>query len=95
MNMAKPKPVDLICCHETDGKIIPIKVRTKDEDGQYQAYVIKEYKDLSHGGCRIMPDGVFVSDNTLIFECAIVVFGREKTVRLYNNPPNLNWIMTS
>ncbi len=92
--MAKPKPVDLICCHGKNGEVMPIRIRMQDEDGQYQAYAIKEYKDISHRGVRMMPDGVFVTEKTLIFECKISVFGCEKQVHLYSNDPYLSWQMT-
>ena len=90
----KPKPVDVICLHYRDGAIEPIRFRITDEDGQNQAYTIKEFRNLSHQGARIMPDGVYVTDETLIFECKISVFGREKTVRLYNSPPHTEWTVT-
>lgn len=88
------RPIDLICCHNQEGEVKPLRIRVQDEDGQYQAYAIKEYRDLSHQGTRMMPDGVYVSDNTLIFECKITVFGRDKLVRLYCNDPYLAWKMT-
>ncbi len=93
--MPIPKEVDLICCHGMQGEVTPIRLRVKDEDGQYQSYTIKEYRDLSHQGTRIMPDGVYVTDHTLIFECKIAVFGQERKVRLYSNEPYLSWKMTS
>ena len=49
------------------------------------------------GGCTgeiISSDGLIVTNNTLNFECKINVFGREKTIRLYSNPPYLEWKMT-
>ena len=92
--MQRPRPIDLICCHGTKGEVTPIRIRVRDEDGQYQAYSIQEYRDLSHQGARQMPDGVYVSDNTLVFECKINVFGKEKLVRVYSNNPYLSWVMT-
>ena len=89
------KEIDLICLHGTKGEVTPLRLRLKDEDGQYQAYTIKEYRDLSHQGTRLMPDGVYVTNQTLIFECKIIVFGRERKIHLYSNEPYLNWIMTS
>ena len=88
------KPVDVICQHSRDGTIIPIKVRIVDEDGEYQTYRIKGYKDLSHRGTVEMPDGVFVTNRTLIFDCDITAFGRQKTIRLYYEPSKTIWKMT-
>ena len=90
----KPVTIDAICLHSRDGKTAPLRIRVVDEDGLYQAYTIKECRDVSHQGARIMPDGVYVCDNTLIFECTINVFGRDKQVRLYNEPPSQEWRMT-
>ena len=90
----KPKEVDVICQHSSDGSIIPLRVRMTDEDGLRQAFTIKEYKDLSHKGTRTMPDGMHVTDLTLIFQCKICVIDRERIITLYLDPPNLVWKMT-
>ena len=90
----KPVETDVICLHTRDGKVVPIRIRVLDEDGQYQAYTIKEYRDISHQGARIMTDGVCVSNNTLIFDCKINVFGSDRFVRLYNFPPDQVWKLT-
>ena len=37
---------DVICQHKIDGRIIPIKIRILDEDGEYQVYNIRSYKDV-------------------------------------------------
>ena len=34
--MQRPRPIDLICCHGTKGEVTPIRIRVRDEDGQYQ-----------------------------------------------------------
>ena len=47
MDMRMGKAVDVICQHSADGTIIPIRVRVKDEDGEYHAYTIKGYKDIA------------------------------------------------
>lgn len=83
--------VDLICMYSKKGDIIPLRIRVTDEDGLPQVYSIKKFKNLSHRGCMQMPDGVYVTDNTLIFECSILILGTEKTVRLYNTPPKTVW----
>ena len=88
------RAVDVICQHSKDGEIIPIRVRLTDEDGQRQAYTIKEYKDLSHQGTRTMPDGIYVTDKSVIFECRISVFDRLRMIRLYYDPESMVWRMT-
>ncbi|MBR1861543.1 MAG: hypothetical protein IJ796_06760 [Lachnospiraceae bacterium] len=88
------KPVDVICQHSRDGSILPLKVRVLDDDGEFQTYMIKDYRDRSHMGTRELPDGVFVTDNTLVFECHVIVFGKQKMIRLYYNPSGTVWKMT-
>lgn len=88
------RKVDVICQHSRDGTMIPIKVRFVDEDGEYQTYRIKGYRDLSHQGTREMPDGVFVSNRTFIYECSIMAFGRKRMIRLYYEPSGTVWKMT-
>ena len=92
--MENLRPVDVICQHPIDGTIIPLRIRIVDEDGLRQAFSIKEYRDLSHQGTRTMPDGVYVTDETLVFECKITVIDRIRIVRLYYNPREIVWKMT-
>ncbi len=92
--MNKRIDVDLICQHSVDGTITPIRIRFKDDDGLMQAYNIKEYIDISHQGTRTMPDGVFITDNTIAFECKIMVFDQIKNIRLYYFDASNKWVMT-
>ncbi len=78
--------VDVICQHSRDGSLIPIRVRVVDDDGDLQTYTIKGYRQLPHQGTRTMPDGVHVSNETLIYECNIINFGTKKMIRLYYEP---------
>ena len=89
------KTVDVICEFSRDGTIIPIKIRTADEDGEYQTYVIIGYRNLTGQGTRTLPDGVYVNNETLVFECNIVVFGTRKLIRLYYKTDGHYWIMTA
>ncbi len=91
----KAKPVDVICQHSRDGSLTPIKIRVVDEDGVFQEYKIKGYRERSHQGTRMMPDGVYVTDKTFIFECNIEVFGHNKMIRLYYEPNSTIWKMTA
>ena len=87
-------PVDVICQHSKDGELIPMRIRVRGENGEHQVYNIKEYQDLSHRGTRELPNGVFVSNNTFVFECRILVFGIHKSIRLYYEPGSTIWYMT-
>ncbi len=86
--------VDVICQHSADGTVIPLRLRMKDEDGQYQTYTIKKYRDLSHRGTCSLPDHVYVTNNTFVFECKITAFGKQQTIRLYYRPEDSLWRMT-
>ena len=90
-----PRYVDVICQHSTDGTIIPLRVRLTDEDGQKHIFNIKEYMDLSHKGCYTTPDGVFVTDRNLVFECKIVVINIVRKITLYYSPSSSLWTMTT
>lgn len=81
---------DVICQHKTDGTIIPIKIRVIDDDGEYQIYQIKSYKDLTSYGTYTMPNGVSAVNHTWEFECKISIFHSEKRIHLtYNAYDNL------
>ncbi len=92
--MENLRNVDVICQHCADGTIIPLRVRLTDEDGLKQAFTIKGYKDMSHQGTRTMPDGVYVTDKTLVFQCKIYVLNRERIIMLYYDPSGTVWKMT-
>ena len=86
--------VDVICQHNKDGSMIPMRVRLTDEDGAVQTYTIKNYEDLSHQGTRTMPDGMYVTDRTFVYECQVQAFGRYRMIRLYYEPSGTIWKMT-
>lgn len=64
--------IDLICQHCMDGRIIPIKFRVLDEDGNMQEYKVKGYRDTS--------DKVMHS-----FDCNVIVNGIMKTVTIFRS----------
>lgn len=83
---------DVICQHKTDGTIIPLRIRIKDEDGIYQEFNIKGYKDLTHAGSYALPNGVSVSSNHLhSFECKIMVFNQQRLLKLFYNAYDCKW----
>ncbi len=53
--------------------------------------IIKGFNDLSHHGARTMPDGVSVTNNTLIYDCRIHVLNRVRRVTLYYEPYKMEW----
>ncbi|MBO4456573.1 MAG: hypothetical protein J5802_02510 [Butyrivibrio sp.] len=83
--------VDVICQHKSNGEVIPLRFRLMNEDGQYENYTIKGYRNISHPGPYTTPDGLHVSSSTYIFECVVVVLDYKKKVRLYFEPHNCKW----
>ena len=76
-------PVDVICQFNSDGKIIPFRIRIKDDDGGFHIYTISEYKDLSHRGQMVNPDGMEVHTDVYEFDCEITVLKKKRHVRLF------------
>lgn len=77
------KKVAVICQHNVDGTMIPIKFKIEDEDQIMQTYLIKGYRVVSEPGAYTMPNHVNVTSAFRIFECKITVLGIEKTIRLF------------
>ena len=85
------KAIDVICQHSSDGTMIPLRLRIQDEEGEFHAYTVKGYKDLSHKGNYTMPNGVIATSALFPFECRINVFGALKVVSIYYNSTDNVW----
>ena len=84
------KKLDVICQHTREGRIIPMKIRLQDEDGVFQEYLIKSYKDVTQHSTIQQSEGIFVRGFIWTFECKIIVFGQLRPIRLqYNSHENL------
>ena len=93
--MGENQFADVICQHKTDGTIIPLRIRVKDEDGIYQEFNVKSYRDLTHSGSYKLPSGVLVSSNNVhYFECKIVVFNQQRLLRLCYNAYDSRWLIS-
>lgn len=86
-------PVDVILQHNTDGTIIPIKLRFTSEEGEKQEYTVKGYRDLK-GEARTMPDGVTVTGVDLVYQCKLQVNNQQRMIYLYRKPDGSSWFMT-
>lgn len=95
MDWRRAAPVDVICAYFRDGTVEPLRIRVKGDDGINQAYKIYSFRDVSHQGTRQVPNGAYVSDRALVFECIIIVFGVKKRVVLYYEPANPIWKITA
>ncbi len=83
---------DVICQHKSDHTIIPLKIRLKDDDGEFQTYMIRAYRDLTTYGRYSMPNGFLCATNHIYtFECKIAVFDRERVIRLMYNASDNEW----
>lgn len=88
------KVLDVICQHKADRTIIPLKIRLRDEDGEFQTFAIRAYKDLTSYGRYNMPNGFVCAMNHIYkFECKIAVFDREQTIRLVYNSTDNEWLI--
>ena len=91
------KNIEMICQHKTDGTIIPIKIRMLDDDGAYQEYKIRAYKDMRYKGDTFeLPDAGRIHTSLIYpFECKIECFGRERTIKLFYNSYERTWKLIS
>lgn len=78
--------LDVICQHKKDGTIIPLKIRLQDEDGEYQSYLIKSYRQCGGSMSANAPHY-----STAMFECKINVFGHDKVIGISYNYNNGLW----
>ena len=91
--MNKLQAVDVICQFSRDGTVIPMRVRICDEEGEYQAYTIKGYRDISPSEPTTFPNGLFIGRDTKVFLCNITVFGRNRPIKLYFTDSDSIWRM--
>lgn len=75
----RTKPAEVITQFTADGKIIPIRIKLQDDDGAYQTYSIKGYKELTHYDC------VFT------YACKISVFNRIRIIKLIYQSHDCKW----
>ena len=92
--MNKRYPVDVICQYSRDGTIIPIRIRLDDEDGIQRSYKVCGYRELSDNRTYETIDGVYVTNDTIFFECKLDVLGKDIITRLYYCKHERNWFMT-
>lgn len=84
--------VDVISEHKSDGSIIPLRLRFMNDDGEYETYTIKGYREAEKKGTHTTQDGVYVGDATFVFECLVITAGMKRIIRLYYDPRiNSKW----
>lgn len=89
------KNIDMICQHKTDGSIVPLKIRMLDDDGAYQEYSVKAYKDLRYKANAFeKPDVSKVHTSGIYpFQIRVESFGRERIINIYYSAYEHKWFM--
>ncbi len=82
---------DVICEHKSDGTIIPLRFRVMDEDGEYQTFNVKGFRQVPVIIKNNEVQGKFIAANTDVFECMIEVFGMKKKIQLMFSWGTKNW----
>ena len=85
--------VDVIAEYKSDGTIIPMRFRMMNEDGEYEAFTIKAYKQMPKKGTYTTEDGVYICNEDLVFQCKVIVLNIERIVRLYFFKQKNSWIL--
>ena len=88
--MRNSDAIDVICQHNRDGSIIPIKIRVQDDENMNNVYTIKSYTEVSMEKV-MLPNEAVVTSDILRYDCEIVVFGTVKKVRLHYNKSRVKW----
>ena len=78
--------VDVICEHKADGSIIPMRMRFMDENGEYETFNIKGYRQVKDKGTFTTEDGVYITGSSYLFECMIIAMNTKRIIRLYYEP---------
>lgn len=89
----KDRKADLICQFNMDGTILPIKVRIKDEDGEYQSFQIKSYRNMTFSGNVATRDTEKQHVDNWSFECKILAFNQEKLILLHYSRIENCWLV--
>ena len=85
--------VDVIAEFKSDGTIIPMRFRIMNEDGEYEAFTIKGYKQMPSKGTYTTEDGLYICNDDLVFKCKINILNMEKIVRLYFHSRKNSWTL--
>ena len=85
--------VDVIAEFKSDGAIIPMRFRMMNEDGEYEAFTIKAYKQMPKKETYTTEDGVYICNEDLVFQCKVIVLNIERIVRLYFFKRKNSWIL--
>ncbi len=68
-----------------------MRFRLMNEDGNYEAYTIRGYRQLFHNDTYTTPDGAYVCSKDLVFECRVLILDMYRTIRLYFDKDRVSW----
>ena len=91
-NARRKVKADIIAEFTRDGDIIPLRIRVEDDDGELHPYTVKGYKPIYSGETYLTPEGIYVTNQILSFECSIIVFDQTKYVKLYFDTTKSEWM---
>lgn len=88
------QPIDVICQHTTDGKLIPIRIRLTDEDGQRQCFNVKGYRDYSDSKLKNDITGNPISTADIwAFDLRFQAFGTNRVIRVFYHLRSCVWTL--
>lgn len=83
-NMKEDQKIDVICLFQKDGSLIPLKVKIKDENGEYQTYKVMGYKEVLEGELSS-------TFSMSVFDIKIEVYGVLKVIRICFSVNERTW----
>ncbi len=51
--------VDVICQHKSNGSILPLRILFKNDDGEYETYTFKGFREAEKKDTHTTADGIF------------------------------------
>lgn len=85
------RPAEVICQHCLDGKVMPIKVRITDENGERQQFLIKAYKELEVGTGSTEGGRIPATASLHRYDCKIAILDKMTDLTLYYNATSGRW----
>lgn len=88
----KDNRIDVICAHTKDGRVIPMKLRVVDEDGETQSFVVQEYRELTYNSSPNPGYNVPIFGNHIVsYECKINVLGTARWLKIAYHSKEMIW----
>lgn len=76
--------IEVIVQYTKEGKIVPMRMKIQDEDGMYQSYVIRQFREKTITGLDLKEMNISSTDNkNKCYEVKINVFNVERVIKLF------------